>query len=75
MLVLWTAMGRLYAAMWWINDNHTVEVRYKRINLTERRPQHHRNCFTVIAVLRFNLTPPLQVQNEIVSLRNESFGD
>jgi hypothetical protein len=31
-------------------DNHTVEVRQKRINSTERRPQHLCNCFTVIAV-------------------------
>ena len=44
-----------YSCGWpprWIVDNHTVKDRQSRIKpLTERRPQHHRNCRNYNAAL------------------------
>jgi hypothetical protein len=41
-------------------DNHTVEVRFFRINSTERRPQHHRNsCHVWTALCDQGLIEPV----------------
>jgi hypothetical protein len=50
--------------LWWFFDNHTVEVRFLRNEVTEgqsisteRRPQHHRNSSLTYICLNVTQTP------------------